>query len=70
MGICPEVEKEACAVLEGTAEVAMLPQIDLRIEDSREDPGVLEEVVPRRRLGGARPGVLLRTATGRGIPNR
>ena len=53
MGICPEVEKEACAVLEGTAEVAMLAQIDLRIEDSREDPGVLEEVVPRRRLGGA-----------------
>jgi hypothetical protein len=39
--------------LEGTAEVAMLAQIDLRIEDSREDPGVLEEVVPRRRLGGA-----------------
>jgi|HubBroStandDraft_4_1064222.scaffolds.fasta_scaffold26209_2 hypothetical protein len=24
-----------------------------RIEDSREDPGVLEEVVPRWRLGGA-----------------
>ena len=51
-GICPEVEKEARAVLEGTAEVAMLAQIDLRIEDSGKDPGVLEEVVLGRRLGG------------------
>ena len=30
----------------------MLTQIDLRMEDSRQDPVALEEVVPRRRLGG------------------
>jgi hypothetical protein len=43
-GICPEVEKEACPVLEGTAEVAMLAQIELRIEDPREE-GDFEHVL-------------------------
>lgn len=41
----PEVEEETRAVLEGTAEVTVLAQIGLRVEDFREDPGVLEEVV-------------------------
>src|SRR5215469_6678447 len=33
-------------------EQPVLAQIELRIEDPREDPGVLEEVVPSRRLSG------------------
>jgi len=69
--LCPEVEKEACPVLEGTAEVAMLAQIELRIEDPREDPGVLEEVVRSRRAWwGVGQGAFCGEPRGRGIRNR
>ena len=49
----PEVEEKAGTLFEGTAEVPMLAQIDLRVEDSRKDPGVLEEIVSGGRLDGA-----------------
>jgi len=42
----------ARALLEATTEVAVLAQIDLRVEDSRKDQAVLEKIVSRRRFGG------------------
>src|SRR5438874_4561012 len=48
--VAPEVEEKTRAALEGTAEVTVLAQIDSRVENSREDPAVLEKVVSRRRF--------------------
>ena len=52
-GVAPEVEKKFRAVLAVIAEVAVFAQIDLRVEDSGQDPTVLEEIVSRRWLDGA-----------------
>ena len=41
------------AVLEVTAEVAVLAETDFRVEDSGQDQAVLEKVVSQRWLGGA-----------------
>src|SRR5208337_118826 len=51
--VSPEVEEKARAVLEGTAEVTVLALIDFRVENSRENPAVLEKVICRRWLLGA-----------------
>ena len=48
--VAPEVEEKTRAALEGTAKVTVLAQIDSRVENSREDPAVLEKVVSRRRF--------------------
>src|SRR6266404_1676472 len=48
--VSPEVEEKARAVLEAIAEVAVLAQIDFRVENSREYPAVLEKVIGRRAL--------------------
>ena len=52
-GVVPEVEKKFRAVLAVPAEVAVLAQIDRRVEECGQDPAVLEKVVSRRWLGGA-----------------
>src|ERR1700737_4355611 len=52
-GADPEVEKKFRAVLAVPAEVAVFAQIDRRVEDSGQDPAVLEKVVSRRWIGGA-----------------
>jgi hypothetical protein len=49
----PKVEKESRVVLEWTTEIAVLAKIDGLIKDLRENPGVLEEIVLRRRFGRA-----------------
>jgi hypothetical protein len=51
-GAAPEVEKKFRAVLAVPAEVAVFAQIDRRVEDSGQDPAVLEKVVSRRWLVG------------------
>jgi hypothetical protein len=43
--VSPEVEEKARAALQGTAEVTVLAQIDIRVENSREYPAVLEKVI-------------------------
>lgn len=40
-------------MFERTAEIAVLAEIDMLVKDIRKNPGVLEEVVPRRRLDRA-----------------
>jgi hypothetical protein len=51
--VVPKIEKETSAVLERTAEVAVLAEIDTLVKDLRKNPGVLEKLVLRRRLGWA-----------------
>jgi hypothetical protein len=51
--VCPELEQETCTVFVRTAEIAVLAEIDMLVKDLRKNPGVLEEVVPRRRLDRA-----------------
>ena len=52
-GAAPEVEEKFRAVLAVPTEVAVFAQIDFRVEDSGQDPAVLEKVVSRRWLDGA-----------------
>src|ERR1700722_6645535 len=52
-GVVPEFEEKFRFAFAVASEVAVLAQIDLRVEDSRQNPAVLEKVVPRWRLGGA-----------------
>ena len=51
--VVPKVEKEMCAILERTAEIAVLAEIDILVKDLGKNPGVLEEIVLCRRLGRA-----------------
>ena len=51
--VVPKIEKETCAVLERTGEVAMLAEIDTLVKDPRKNSRVLEKIVLRRRLGRA-----------------
>src|ERR1700677_3417869 len=52
-GTFPEIKKKARIFFEATTKIAVLTQIDLRVEDSGEDPAILEKIVSRRRFGGA-----------------
>ena len=52
-GAAPEVEEKFRAVPAIATKVTVFAQIDFRVEDSGQDPAVLEKVVSRRWLDGA-----------------
>ena len=68
--VSPEVEAKARVALDGTAEVAVLAQIDFRVKNSSENRAVLEKVICRRRPLGAVGQDLARLAKERGVPGQ